>query len=429
MTNDLSSILAACLAAIEQRGSSIEECAAQYPDQHEALLQLLPLAATLRAAPIVVPSREFQVAARRRLLARLPVYQASPQRSFGLWTVIWQWLTLRQRALTRIAIAVTAMILFSTSVIAASAQALPNDWLYPVKLAVEQARLTLAFTAQQRSELHLRFVEERLSEVRRLIEIGRGADATSAIDDLANQIEAATQNLSDVSDRAALLAQLNAAIDHSQDFLDQSANQLPASTHDAIQHTRGILRTIPRSEPKQPESQPAISAPPVLPTVTPLPTPTQVPPTRQPSHHETPPPPAWPTIVKTWPMTPTMHLSPWPWPTLRATPPFTWPEHISTPWITHTIPSWLVPTLRVTIPIPWSIWVRPTHIRPTGTFIRPTYMPTPRWPTRTPSPSSNVWPIPISPTPAPLRPTRSAMPWPAPPSSPWMPSTPVWPRP
>ncbi len=393
MTNDFSTTLAACLAAIEQRGSSIEECVAQYPDQRAALLELLPLAATLRAAPIVAPSREFQVVARRRLLARLPKYQTSSWKSFNLWIVMRQWFTLRQRILMRIAIAITALILFGTSVIAVSAQALPNDWLYPVKLAVEQARLALAFTAQQRSELHLRFVEERLAEVQRLIDLGRGADATPAIDNLANQLEAATQNLSDVPDHVALLAQLNDVLDRSENFLDRSADRLPASTQAAIQHTRGVLRAIPRSEPNRSEPQSPLSVPPGSPSVTPWPTPTQIPPTHRPIQHVVTPPPARPTIVRTWPMTSTPHLPTWPWPTLQATPPltrptfappshirptgvFTWP--MSTP-PTFSSPTFSSPTFRPPTITPWPwptlqatpTFAPPPHIQPTGVFTWP----------------------------------------------------------
>ena len=59
----------------------------------------------------------------------------------------------------------------------ASADALPNDPLYTVKVAGEQLRLTLARTPEDRASVELSMAEHRHVEAVRLVEDGRPADA------------------------------------------------------------------------------------------------------------------------------------------------------------------------------------------------------------------------------------------------------------
>src|SRR6202035_540189 len=56
---------------------------------------------------------------------------------------------------------------------AASGSSLPGDALYPIKLSVERAQLTLTFDAAARARLHAQFAAVRLTEAQRLIAAGR----------------------------------------------------------------------------------------------------------------------------------------------------------------------------------------------------------------------------------------------------------------
>ena len=116
MTNDTARILASCLDAIEQQGRSPEECMAQHPDQRLTLSELLPVAQTLRSAPAVIPSLDFRMDARQRLLVRLPVRRSRratrvPKRVMSV----------------QVGLMLLMVVTLAASVVTASAQALPND--------------------------------------------------------------------------------------------------------------------------------------------------------------------------------------------------------------------------------------------------------------------------------------------------------------
>ncbi len=232
MTNDTARILASCLDGIEQ-GQSLEECVAQHPDQGLILSELLPVAQMLRSAPATVPSLDFRMDARQRLLARLPARHPRPA----------TWLTGRLMFL-RVVVILLLVVVLATSVVTASAQALPNDVLYPVKRSIEQARLVFTLDKVGSGDLRLAFAAERLKEVERLIDIGRGADATVAIDNFADQMRsvvAIAQAMPDTIERADLIARVAASVESSSAVLSAAQARLPESAQDALARARTLL--------------------------------------------------------------------------------------------------------------------------------------------------------------------------------------------
>ncbi len=233
MTNDTARILASCLDAIEQRGLSLEECVAQHPNQRAALSELLPVAQTLRSAPAVLPSLDFRLDARQRLLARLPARRDRR----AAWVV--------QRALfARVALILLVVMVLATSVVTASAQALPNDVLYPMKRTFEQVRLDLAADNVRGGDLRLTFAAERLNEVERLISAGRGADATATIDEFTAQMESIVslaQSMPDTTERTILIARVTESIQTADAVLATTQARLPESAQAAVTHARAVL--------------------------------------------------------------------------------------------------------------------------------------------------------------------------------------------
>ncbi|MEK7860168.1 MAG: DUF5667 domain-containing protein, partial [Chloroflexota bacterium] len=73
---------------------------------------------------------------------------------------------------------VVAIVVGSATV--ASADSLPDEALYPLKLASEQVRLALAQTGVDRAAVELSLAEHRLAEAQRLAEAGRGPAAIIA---------------------------------------------------------------------------------------------------------------------------------------------------------------------------------------------------------------------------------------------------------
>ena len=242
--NDTAYVLAECLDTVARRELTLDDCVARYPDQRVMLTDLIPLAQTLRAAPPVVPSLDFRADARRRLIGRLP----SRRRASGFDRVRHS-LQQHRRLFTRVLIVVAVFAVLSSSVIAASARALPNDPLYAVKIALEQVRLALTPDRLSRGELGLSLAAERLDEVERLIQVGRGDDAPIALDGFADQMQAVTsmaQSLPDEVERDRWRSRLAASIDQSSDILAQTGAELPPSVQPAVQRAKEVLRLTPR---------------------------------------------------------------------------------------------------------------------------------------------------------------------------------------
>ncbi len=233
MTNDTAQILASCLDAIEQRGLSLEECVAQHPDHRAALSELLPVAQTVRSAPAVLPSLDFRLDARQRLLARLPARRSRR----AIWFA-------RRAMFARVALILLGVVALATSVVTASAQALPDDVLYPMKRVLEQVRLALAADNVHGSDLRLTFAAERLNEVERLIAAGRGAETAATIDDFAAQIQSVVslaQSMPDTTERATLIARVAESIKTADAVLATTQAHLPESAQVAVTHARAVL--------------------------------------------------------------------------------------------------------------------------------------------------------------------------------------------
>jgi hypothetical protein len=114
----------------------------QYEAQDRALATL----------PGLAPSRDFSV----RVLARTT--QQTRSQRLG-----------RRLATNALAIALALAVVVTGGTVGASAQALPGQALYPVKRAVEQARMALTVSEVRRAALTQQLQEERREEVRRVL--------------------------------------------------------------------------------------------------------------------------------------------------------------------------------------------------------------------------------------------------------------------
>lgn len=267
MTNDTAQILADCLDVLERPGVTVEQCVALYPDQRGSLIELLVVAQSLRSAPPVLPSLDFRMDARPRLIACLPARRSRRARVAAGFSAWGQRFVSRKILMWRAAFSLLIGVALGASVVVASAQSLPNDVLYPVKRTIEQARLMFALDNKANGALRLTFAAERLDEVQRLIDRGRGADAVIAIDDFAAQVQsvvAITHSMPDTAERANLLARVNESIKSSDAVLSKTQEQLPESGQVAVRRARAVLAD--RSDDHH-EVQPPVL--PVVSTITP----------------------------------------------------------------------------------------------------------------------------------------------------------------
>jgi len=380
MTTDLTQALADCLDAIEQTGAQLDDCLLHHPEQRTALRELLPVAAMLRSAPAVVPPLDFRVNARAHLIARLPTRRTRVQKLIDAVRSIPPGLAgglIQRPALTRVLIGLLIIILAGAGVAYAAADSLPNDPFYPVKLTIEQIRLAFAPDTASYNTLRLAFATERLREVDRLIEAGRGAEAVIALNDFSREVRTAigrAQAVLDTSERQALMAQIVAALDRYEARLLDVEARLPDTAQATLQQAREEIQAALR--------QPTPS---LLPTAVPVARPTATSsPTLKPTRRLTPS-AVHPTTMPAW----------WPTDFPEGVPTWVTPDatyiatYVPTQWgtLNLTLIATSVPTQwRTLVPTAWPT-ILPTQWR---TLI-PTAWPTPDWP---PPPSGDWPPIP-----------------------------------
>ena len=134
----------------------------------ESLLSPLLETSTLVAHQLrtIQPSPQFRQAARTRtrslFFAKLARRESNPGFLFMWWQRRWA------TAMATVMVAFLA----SLGVLAASVNALPSGFFYPVKTTTEQMRLSLTVSEVDRAQLQLEYTERRLSEMTRMA--GRG---------------------------------------------------------------------------------------------------------------------------------------------------------------------------------------------------------------------------------------------------------------
>lgn len=146
---------------------------------------------SLRQVP--PPSREALAAGRRRFLneaADLRRRRARRGYALGL-----------RRILGPIAAALLLLLGTLAGAIAAAQGARPDSPLYPVKLAWESARLTLAAGPQERAELALALTETRVEEMAALVQAGRPIPI-ACLEKLQSHLELALVNAAQLPDAA-----------------------------------------------------------------------------------------------------------------------------------------------------------------------------------------------------------------------------------
>ncbi|MFH0942401.1 MAG: DUF5667 domain-containing protein [Chloroflexota bacterium] len=153
-------ILDACLEGLA-RGDTPEQCLARYPEQAAQLEPLLRTAAEARAAVAITPRTESRARGWLRLSEALR--ETRPARA-SFFSTMPRW-----------AVATTVLIVFLAAggaTAGAAAGSLPDNFLYPVKLATEKVQLSLTFSHLGKTELLVRLADRRVSEITRMAEKG-----------------------------------------------------------------------------------------------------------------------------------------------------------------------------------------------------------------------------------------------------------------
>jgi hypothetical protein len=159
--------LETCLTQV-QSGVSLDEVLAPYPEWAEEMRPILEATQAARwiGASIKVPP-EVQERSREVFLTSAERMYATRRRP----------LILPRLRLGLVPFALLLVILLgAASSVAVSAQALPGEMLYPLKIITEQAQLILAPSASLRLKLEQGFERERVVEIQKLIQHSRSAE-------------------------------------------------------------------------------------------------------------------------------------------------------------------------------------------------------------------------------------------------------------
>lgn len=147
------------------RGATVGECLERYPELREELEPLLETAASLHGLPRPEPSgsamRTVLVRAGAALAVQEGAGEAEQTRAPSRGQVLRFPL---RRPVLRIAAGLAAVVILAV-LGGASADTVPGDLLYPLKLAREKVTFGLTVKPDHRAELRLTFADRRLEEL------------------------------------------------------------------------------------------------------------------------------------------------------------------------------------------------------------------------------------------------------------------------
>lgn len=181
MTRKIEDIFGNCLESIFN-GESIDDCLKAYPEQSPELEPLLKTSLVfMQRSSAIQPAPEFKARLGSQLQAMLHAKQKKAERRAMI--PIWQ----RRWALAMTAI--LGFLLIGVGTLAASAYALPDGSLYPVKLAGEQVKVTLALSDIDKAKLHIQFAERRAGEMVEMARQGKGNEIFMLTEQVANHLD------------------------------------------------------------------------------------------------------------------------------------------------------------------------------------------------------------------------------------------------
>ena len=175
--------------------------------KHPVEREAVRIALRLHADEPLVPDNATRARMRGRVLHSLHPHSATISDRIAL---VFEMLARPTPYLVRAVAAVVVVASLAAGATVASADSLPDDPLYGVKVAAEQIRLALATTSEDRASVELSIAEHRLAEAERLAGAGRPDDALVASGDYSAHVARAAAELAqlDTDPESALAAQL-----------------------------------------------------------------------------------------------------------------------------------------------------------------------------------------------------------------------------
>jgi hypothetical protein len=274
--------LARLFEAVERGDVTLEACLLQHPEFKDDLLGMIYLTQKIQAISLPEPDLRFRSAARQRILTTLKAHQPvtfENQLRHVLQNI--RLFSIRRPAMAIAIVLALVLSLMGGSIGYASQGAIPGDFLYPLKLQVEELKLAAA-SNEMDENLYYRFAKERVDEGLEAVKQGRYEDIPAAM----RGFESAAENVkpdtaTGLSNSLSILSDLLAneqvppeavpglmkaieALNQAQEKLDNAAPAGPPSNLpvDVPAEKPG---TIPPVNP--PVTAPPVVVPPVVPPV------------------------------------------------------------------------------------------------------------------------------------------------------------------
>ena len=153
--SEFENVLDECLERLLVKGETVEQCLHSFPEHADELEPLLETALATKQASAIQPRPEFKDKARYQFYSALQGME--PKKHYPIFD--WQ-----PRWVTVVAI-VLAFLLAGSGTVAAAGGSMPDEPLYPVKLATEQVRLVLTPSALGKAELYATLADKRVLEI------------------------------------------------------------------------------------------------------------------------------------------------------------------------------------------------------------------------------------------------------------------------
>lgn len=223
-------VLASCLDSIE-KGDSLEQCLARYPHLSVELEPLLRTALFVHQATRIDARPGFKALSRSRILSSLKPSQPR---------VLKQRLIFRHLRWT-VALASFLVVLLSGGTIALANNSLPDQPLYPVKIATEEVQLALAPNDISKARIEMDMVEKRTNEIAELAKLNRSTGIERANRRLARNLDRfaiiiASQEDNHTEARAEMEALLERKAARHQAVLEGTMIRVPEPARPALRN-------------------------------------------------------------------------------------------------------------------------------------------------------------------------------------------------
>ena len=184
-SREFENVLDECLGRLLVKGETVEECLRSFPEHTDELKPLLETALAIKKASAIQPRPEFRDKARYQFYSALQGMEPKKSRLVFGWQPLWA---------TVVAI-VLVLLLAGGGTVAAAGGSMPDEPLYPVKLATEQARLVLTPSALGKAELYAKLADRRVIEIIRMA----GEGKPERIERTAQRLDAYLTKIADLS--------------------------------------------------------------------------------------------------------------------------------------------------------------------------------------------------------------------------------------